>query len=405
MKAFWLSGLVVVVFGCSQSERVDPWSELYAHYDDDFKTILANITQKTGKEIITYENLLPDTLTNKINVKGSQYDLGYQVGLIGQALGHELPIAPDKERNQAIIDMYSVIHPPYLEKVRGLAASYGRQIEDTDLIVLEYIYPRYLFWELFRYREFPSFEEIFNSRECSATSFYNGDLNFANKQMDGALEFPRFVVQADLEGVHRVITNTVYPIAHAMNDGMNDKGLFIGFAANASPEEFWEWGPQEYPDIPAISHTHAARIALEKCSNVAEVVAFFQSIRIYVPDRLRHFLIADAQGASIILEWDLETFEPIVFEREGLYQVMTNTSMQIGFDEVVKDCWRFSKANELFSQGVSNYEEYFEVVGAIQIPPELMAETIWSTVVDLHKLEMRVYPWELQNQAFYTFSF
>jgi len=399
--------LLFALAGCSDSagpDRVDkghPWADLYGSFDDQFKELLAGFEEN----VIAYDDFGRKSLTSKITVTGTSYDLGYRVGLMGQALDYEMRAPNDQALNQAIFDMYASIHPPYLEKVRGIAASYGMSLEEVDMIYLEHVYPTHLFWELFRFQEFPNFEEFIGAVECSALSLFSGSLNLANKQMDGGWEFPRFVVHSKLAGMHEVITNTAYPITHGMNDGMNEAGLFIGFAGNAHPDEFWDWGPQEYPDGPAISHTHAARIALERCSTVAEVIEFFQSIRIYVPSKQRHFLIADAQGASVVLEWDLETFDPVVFPREGSYQVMTNTSLQIGFDGLMEDCWRFRTANEMFSLGVTDYDGFFEVVKAIQMPPEWPAKTVWSTIADLNQRELHVYPWEFQNQIHYTFGF
>ncbi len=193
------------------------------------------------------------------------------------------------------------------------------------------------------------------------------------------------------------------PINQTMNDGLNEHGLFIGFAGNSRPEVFANIRSQVYPEYPAISHTHAARIALESCKNVNEAVEFFRKIEIWVPDGLRHFLITDAAGNSVVLEWDLQDGRVIGFVKEGVYQVMTNTSFQIGIDAVALDCWRYRKADELLSLGVNNIEEFFNVIKEIQLN-NVGGRTLWTTVADLKKKEMIVYPWEKHNEKGYTFK-
>lgn len=384
--------------------------ELYSHYDDRFKEILNYILDETGKEVIKYETLSPNTLTKKITLNGSYYELGYHIGLIGRYCGKypDQISEKDRELNNAVIRMYEELHPPCLEKVRGMAAAFDMDPEDIDLRDLEWPYTRNLFYNLFKYEELRTFYKPTQSHTgCSCVSYFleSSQKNFAAKNLDLGHNIPHFVVIANIQGVFKVISDSFYPINQTLNDGLNEKGLFLGMAANIDPEEYAEAGRKPYPDKPAVYTLHAARIVLETCSTVAEAAALIDRMNIWNYDSMRHFLIADQAGNSVVIEWQLEDNKMVPFFKAGTYQVMTNTSLQIGLEAVAQRCWRFSLADRMMAAGIASLDDVLAVMKAIQPQYQVSgARTIWTTVADLSAREIITYPWEEDYEKGYRFK-
>lgn len=400
-------GIIEDTQATDESEKI---KELYKHYDDRFKEILNTIRSTTGKEIIQYESLSPNILTKKITVSGSYYELGYHIGLVGWHFG-KFPVRlkeANRELNDAIIRMYEELYPPYLEKARGVASAYGMTIEEIDLRNLEWPYFRDLFYRLFKYEELKTFlNPGQNHIQCSSVSYFleSSKKNLAAKNLDLYYNNPHFIVISNMDGVFKVIGDCFFPINQALNDALNEKGLFLGMAANVSPEEYANAGNQPYPDRPAIYTLHAARIVLETCSTVDEAVACIDKMNIWNAGDMRHFLIADQTGNSVVVEWNLENGKMVTFFKEGTYQVMTNTSFQIGLDVVIQCCWRYQRAYQMMAAGIENLEDLFEVMKAIQPAYQFSgARTIWTSVADLSNKEMITYPWEENYEIGYRFK-
>jgi predicted choloylglycine hydrolase len=415
VKILFIILLMTFFFHCKQevtqpADESNKINELYKNYDERFKEILNSILRETGKEIIKYETLSPNILTKKMTVTGSYYELGYHIGLVGWHFGMypDRISEEDRELNNAIIKMYEEIHPPFLEKARGLTSAFDMNLEDIDLRDLEWRYFRDLFYNLFKYKDLTNLSKPkHNHAGCSSVSYFleSSQKNFAAKNLDLERNIPHFVVIAKIKGVFKVISDSFYPINQTLNDGLNEKGLFLGMASNGDPEEFRNAGHKPYPDKPAIYALHAASIVLETCRTVDEAVALIDRMNIWNFDGMRHFLIADQAGNSVVIEWRLKDNKMVPFFKEGVYQVMTNTSFQIGLEAVAKRCWRFRHANSMMAAGIGSLDDVFAVMKAIQ--PNYAstgARTIWTSVADLSNREIITYPWEEDYEKGYRFK-
>lgn len=128
-------------------------------------------------------------------------------------------------------------------------------------------------------------------------SFSTVDLQFLG--MDG---------EKDVEGLMNKITCLAAP--YAPLDGINEKGLSCGIFMSYQGGELDENGDEitvatdQQTDKPDITSTTMMRAMLDYCATVEEAVAFVQQYDMHDSAQTSfHYMVADATGASAILEW------------------------------------------------------------------------------------------------------
>ncbi len=100
-------------------------------------------------------------------------------------------------------------------------------------------------------------------------------------------------------------------------DGMNEKGLAIALLAVPEAEVPYN------PDKITLNTTTAIRLVLDKAATVEEAVALLKQYNIYFSGGVEcHYLIADASGHSVIVEYVNQ--ELCVVEAEAEYQIASN---------------------------------------------------------------------------------
>jgi len=366
--------------------------ELYETYDDLFKTFLANTNIELGKEVVKYEEISPGLFPKKVTFRGSYRDLGKWVGLMAlkQGIYPNMRNEGNEEINRKIEKMYQKIFPPFLDRARGIAWAYSLNLEDLDLRHIENGFTGALWWQLFKYSDFlelTRFSSQTSAENCSVMSYYIED---EKRQLNGRNfdiydDRPHFLVVSNLGGVYRTAGMTCYQLQNKFMDGINEKGLFMGIASNIAPPKYITYDEEPYPDVPAICSPRLIRVILDCCATVEEALALIGKVRIWFPDENQHFLIADALGNSVVIEFDRNK-NLQVFPRTEDYLLMTNTAFMEGLDYVYNNCSRFKRATDLFTQGVSNMEEFWRVVCAIQ-RKKGSTRSIWTSRADLKKLE------------------
>ena len=123
-------------------------------------------------------------------------------------------------------------------------------------------------------------------------------------------------------------------------DGMNEKGVTI--AILAVPKTEFEINLNKV----TLNTTTAVRLVLDKASTVDEAVELLSNYNIYFSDDIYcHFLIGDATGKSIIVEFYDDSIQ--VIESQDTYQVLTN----------------FLVYGDLkYSEGYNSFERYDTVI-------------------------------------------
>jgi len=152
---------------------------------------------------------------------------------------------------------------------------------------------------------------------------------------------------------------------HWVQDGFNEKGLYVGVATNGHPSKYNQ-KEHQYPDQPAVQVIHMVRIMLDTCASVDEALKLMGSVRIWFPVEVNHLLIADATGKAAVVEFDLDR-KMVVFHREEPYLILTNTAYQEGIQYVRDNCRRYRKAEHMLQSRLDTREEMFAVMQAIQL--------------------------------------
>jgi hypothetical protein len=128
-------------------------------------------------------------------------------------------------------------------------------------------------------------------------------------------------------------------------DGMNEKGVAIALLAvpEASP-------PNDEEKI-TLNTTTAIRLVLDKAASIDEAVALLRQYNIYFSGGINcHFLIADASGKSVLVEYYDGRLQTITTEEN--YQIASNFIAYNGVN---------------IGEGFSEFERYDKVKAAIEI--------------------------------------
>jgi hypothetical protein len=362
-------------------------------FDVHFREVLGRVSAAAGQRIITYAPINDTVLTRKVTINADYYSLGYQTGLMAREIG----IAPrrraaaDSALNERIVAMYGDLYPQHLEKARGVASAFGLNLDDLDLRDLERDFYVNLYWVLFNYEQFQStgFQSL-NTGQCSILSVHRrGGPSLVGRNFDYGYNVPRFFMISNITGVYRTIGNTGWAWNHWIMDGINEKGLFIGVATNESPSEYGRLGHQPYPDSPAVNAHHMMSIVLDTCGNVSEALRLIGQMRIWFSDEFLHFMIADADGSSAVVEFD-ESGRLVPFVSTRAYQVVTNTALQVGEERVASMCWRYARATStLSSTDVRSLDDLLTVNRSVSVSSS-SGKTLWISLADLPQREMDV---------------
>ena len=345
---------------------------LLATYDQDFLGYLANAQQTMGKTIMTVAPVSSTTTIPKyMEIEGSHYEYGTLVALIARQFGREprRVSSGNLEFNNRIIDMYRTIYPQFLEVARGAGDVVGIAVEELDFVHFEDDFFHGLWWNLLKYDQFQILHVAAASKfsglrdDCALLSARPGNNTMVGRNFDSDHLKPHFVVLTRMEGVYRVLANASYTVYHWVMDGINERGLVMGTAANTTPPEYFWTDP--YPSVPAIQQNHLFRIALETCATVDQVIALYRSVRPWSPHSTGHLLVADALGYSAVVEFGLDR-EPDFFRSEYDNQVLTNIAYHMGIEYMMDNCWRFRTAASMAANGVNSADDVLDIMHTIR---------------------------------------
>ena len=127
-------------------------------------------------------------------------------------------------------------------------------------------------------------------------------------------------------------------------DGMNEKGLAIALLAVPEADVPYD------PDKITLNTTTAIRLVLDKAATVEEAVDLLKQYNIYFSGGIEcHYLIADASGHSVIVEYVNQ--ELCVVGTEAEYQIASNFIAYVGLN---------------IGEGFTEFERYDKVQNAIE---------------------------------------
>jgi hypothetical protein len=390
-----LAALAVAGAACSSTEGPAPSAstpqrtidQLYDGYDDDFLRYLAVATQATGVPTMVVERLSDRfTVPKKLTVRGTSREVGLTIGHLARQAGQPLPLVSNGSRalNQQIVDLYRRAYPAHLEVVAGIAAVSDARPDEVDMVQMEYDYFLRLWWTLLKYDRFTSLTDFGRYGDngpapgCSVASFFTGSRHIVGRNFDSASDYPHYLATTEMTGAYRALGHVVFSLTHWAVDGVNEHGLSINSATNGE-EYFWQ---EPYPGQPAVFSGHMARMVMDTCATVDEALRLIGSVRVWFPNEGLHWLIADASGKAVVVEFDLDR-RMVVLDRAGPYELMTNTALQRGDAYVSKACVRFRTAQPRLDAGLSGPFDMLDLMRSVRPNEAYPYRTLWTTVVDL----------------------
>ncbi len=156
---------------------------------------------------------------------------------------------------------------------------------------------------------------------------------------------------------------------HAAIDGMNECGVAI--AQNAVPRR----NSPDDPNRPTLLNSQIVRLVLDHAQDVNEALALIQQYNVEFAGPSVHFHIADASGASAVVEYVDGGVSVVRDDRP--WQVSTNFLLS---EECRPDCWRYSRAQETLDrlQGCLSPPAAMDLLEAVR-----QEHTVWSVVYNL----------------------
>jgi predicted choloylglycine hydrolase len=166
-------------------------------------------------------------------------------------------------------------------------------------------------------------------------------------------------------------------IAYLPFDGMNEKGLVVGMAAIPYAE------PPSSTGKVSIGEIEVIRLLLDYASNVEEAIELIEDYNVVMTEPPIHYLIADAYGNSVIIEF-LDTKMELYKSNES--QIITNFLVsQVNLPDG-SPCMRY---NAVYA-GIENNVD-MSVEGAFNLlEASAQSSTIWSVVYDIQNLTIHV---------------
>ena len=159
-------------------------------------------------------------------------------------------------------------------------------------------------------------------------------------------------------------------------DGMNEHGLVVTMAAVP------RWDLVQKPERPMGTSVAVLRPVLDHARNLEEALTILGYYNIDPEDEPPiHYLIADAAGASAIVEF-LDR-EMRVIERSDVWQAMVNFNLSDATPEVQAEDWRWREATERLNavDGRLDVDDAMKILAAVE-----QEDTQWSTVYEPARL-------------------
>lgn len=165
-------------------------------------------------------------------------------------------------------------------------------------------------------------------------------------------------------------------------DGMNEKGVSISIMTVPTGDA------PEVDGAPWLTSTCIVRMVLDNASTVDEAVELMRNCNPYWWEGIRnHFLIADASGRSVVVEFHDGSLD--VIETNRNYQLSTNYNLYDGLKRG-SGTDRFDKMESAITGngGMLTEEEALELLKTVAIPGRIQ----WSSLYNLTTGEMSVFP-------------
>lgn len=159
-----------------------------------------------------------------------------------------------------------------------------------------------------------------------------------------------------------------------LQDGMNSDGIVITDMTLTGSR------PPHDPNKPSIVHSTAMRLVLDDAKSTDQALELLQRYNIHFREAQCHFLIADATGRSVVVEYLNGVMQ--VIDRKADWQVCTNSQIWRASEvECDQNCDRYRRASARLDDFVGDVD----VNRIMDVMDEVAMNdwTMWSSVYNL----------------------
>jgi len=224
---------------------------------------------------------------------------------------------------------------------------------------------------------------------CTTVFTARGKARLAANNLDCSNVFPRVWFVPGTQGRHGRFCYGTDENQRIAEGGMNERGLYI--AVNALDEDTgWRADP-ELPDWEQWEGWFESGVPdgiLAMCDSVDEAVEVFKGYNLLTLAHVK-FLIADATGASVIVEWTQDGLT-VVPRGDASEQVSTNF-VTSAFAAGEEPCYRFRLADTLLAEPgwAPGIDSLRAALSAVHL--EFQTPTVLSSICNLTTGEIHLY--------------
>lgn len=179
-------------------------------------------------------------------------------------------------------------------------------------------------------------------------------------------------------------------------DGMNEKGVCM--ALLAVPEVQMKNDPNKV----TINTTTAIRLVLDKAASVEEAIDLLKQYNIYFSGDVDcHFLIADATGKSVLVEYYDGGLQ--VVEADTEYQIASNfiAYQDVNIGEGFTEFERFDEVEKYLIEknNTVSMEDCVTLLNKVGVESKGVDKLQWSVVYNLSKKDGKIWPHRMSDAA------
>ena len=256
-------------------------------------------------------------------LKGTNQQIGRALaGIAKERYGVKLERASDPEHVRAMRTFLAKNYPILLERMRGVAAAYGKSIDDDQ-------------WDFagLGFTELKAGCSIVHVPPAATTNgksvvsrdydFTTGDLSFGFLKPGMLHPTARpYLLELHPDKGYASIAMYAYDLLSGVIDGMNSEGLIVTMAMDDEIFEK-EMEPSREPGV-GLGELQTMRMLLDTCANIEEAKEALLATKQYYQFVPVHYLVADRYGNAFIWEYSRLHNKEYIIENPGKLLVMTN---------------------------------------------------------------------------------
>jgi len=317
-----------------------------------------------SKPLIEQERILAGSPADSMEVhylmlKGTNEAIGQRLAEIGRDRYQAKPErSPDPARTRAQRLYIEKNYPILYERMRGVAASFGQQVDDDG-----WDHAGINFTELHAACSIVQIPSALTSTGTSVVSrdydYSTGNLTFGFLQPGMLHPTARpYLIELHPDHGYASLSMVAYDLLSGVLDGMNSEGLTVTMALD---DELFTKHPIEPTRTPAVGlgELQTLRLLLDTCATVEEAKQVLLQTKQYYQFVPLHYLIADRFGKSFVWEYSYAHNKEYIIENPGQPLVMTNFSLNQHLhdnkppsaDEARSTCRRYALLSETLTHG------------------------------------------------------